>query len=85
MTTLLIRLVKWTTDDAGTADPPDPAAVIDVNPTKTVTAEISYTDNLHRDKTIQEKYFNATNCQMKIVSNSITFPGTEPPIKLSCH
>jgi hypothetical protein len=45
MTTLLILLVKWTTDDV---------AEIDVKPTKTVTPEISNTDNLHRHKSNQK-------------------------------
>jgi hypothetical protein len=50
MTTLLILLVIWTTDEAGTTDGVVTAAVTDVNPIKTVTPEISNTDNLHRHK-----------------------------------
>ena len=41
MTTLLILLVIWTTDDAGVGVNPVVAAVTDVNPIKTVTVEMS--------------------------------------------
>ena len=56
MTTLLILLVKWTTADAGTAGisglplaagTAAVAALTDFKPIKTVTVEISYTDNLY--------------------------------------
>ncbi len=53
MTTWLILLVIWTTDDAGTPTTGGvapgfavTAAVTDLKPIKTVTVEISYTDNL---------------------------------------
>ena len=74
MTTLLILLVIWTTDDPGviTTVPPDAvtAAVTDVNPTKTVTLEISYTDNLHSYKSNKR---NILYCNKLSKDNCIKF------------
>ena len=86
MTTLLILLVIWATDDAGTGGlglSPVTAgivAVTDVNPIKTVTLEISNTDNLHRDTRQRRKIFDCNEIyQMNVIQNSFTFPDTEPP------